>query len=112
MLRAALTAEQWAAVELIGGPRHWDDAVGGAPELCAYLVALNNAALPDTDPRKLTWAMVGALGIAQNEARMAVRASCSCQPSCDDCTAAAEAFCTRLQAIADALAAYLPPRTT
>jgi hypothetical protein len=65
---------------------------GGVPALIA-MIALTNATLPDTDPRKITWGMVDAIRDAE--------------PSWGERDTEGLAL---LRHIADALASYLPPR--
>jgi len=69
----------------------------------AALIALANAALPDGDPRKITWAMVDALLCVVQQDTDAQRWG----PFDGEIEGAAG--CQRL---ADALASYLPPRET
>jgi hypothetical protein len=101
----ALTPEQWADVAKYGvsylraevGPVVlWNGDDGPS-----VILALANAALPDTDPRKITWAMVDALLCVVQQDTDAQRWG----PFDGEIEGAAG--CQRL---ADALASYLPPR--
>jgi hypothetical protein len=54
-ITAALSSEEWrqeAQARRTFG-RSMDSLVGDAPDVCAYLIALNNHALPDADRRKI-----------------------------------------------------------
>lgn len=92
----ALTKEEWAfadrhraliAPEILGDPMFATEA--------AKVIATNNAALPDGDPRKITWAMVDAL-----------------QDFAETIPALLSGTQAPFRALADALASYLPPRET
>lgn len=52
MIQPALAPKLWA--EVIASPWPHDSCIGDTPETCAYLVALNNHALPEDDERKIT----------------------------------------------------------
>lgn len=106
----ALSAEQWDGdptedgFSLVNGTLVDGDGMDiRAPH---QLVAAANAVLSDS--RKITRQWVIDLGVAQERARLAVGTDCANGP-CEECTAACEAFCARLQRMADALASYLPP---
>jgi hypothetical protein len=125
----ALTPDEWERRAIGDGPleiaRIMDgpgpDAIEVTEDLRWFrdedipaLIALANAALPDTDPRKITRDWLADLRIAQNEAQEAAWRSCmNGEPGkpCDECQRAVDGFKARLQAIADALASYLPPET-
>lgn len=83
-IEPAVSPEIWKQVA--GSPWPIDSYIGDTPEVCAYLIALNNHTLPDSDPRKITRRM-----IAEMEA-------------CAD-----EADSQTLHDYAMALAAFLPP---
>lgn len=97
-LDPALSAEEWR--EFQRDLQHGleigllPDGVGYEVAHCAYYIAVNNAALPDTDPRKITREWVTFLR------EQAVGAFSSDYRGAD----AAE-----FTAMADALESYLPP---
>lgn len=92
-IKPALTAEEWERVrQTPGGAADYDDAVGDSPETRAYLIALNNDALPDSDPRKITRADVDNLrGILSGDAWAVAKSD--------------------IRWLAAALESYLPPET-
>ena len=51
-IEPAVSAKIWE--EVASSPWPIDSYIGDTPDVCAYLVALNNHALPDSDPRKIT----------------------------------------------------------
>jgi hypothetical protein len=134
-LEPVLTPEQWAValhqIQRTPHPEEFDADLAPVQRAIKHIpwtraqmrseaathagrIALHNAALPDTDPRKLRREWIADLRIAQNEAQDAAWRSCqngSPGKPCDDCQAAVDAFKARLQSIANAIASYLPPET-
>lgn len=89
-IEPALTPEQWRDSD-----RTITEMVGALPERAedmVSLVALANAALPDSDHRKITREMVGRLRWAASHAGESNGGAQQC-----------------IDAIADALESYLPP---
>lgn len=116
-IEPALMAEEWPqyTADDSGGPsfrgriRHAVDECDVEGMLStAGLMALCNAALPGDSPYKITRDWIALLVVAQVEARKAVGVDCLNGP-CDECGAACERFCARLQHMADVIAALLPP---
>lgn len=92
-IEPALTSQQWAEVESYDGPLFYDEAIQNCPpESLPYLIALANAALPDSDPRKITREKVDALRITL----------------LNKGSAFGKGF-GLVNQIADALSSYLPP---
>ena len=88
-IEPAIDAKTWGEIIAAGGPaKHNSIVADAAPDEYAFCLALFNAALPDDDPRKITWAMVDDL---RDMSRRTTTAG-------------------RRHQIADALASYLPPR--
>lgn len=77
------------------------------PRALPGLIALANAALPDDDPRKITWAMVDAIRKSSHD--IEAEHDTPGSPLYDDYVLW-EQF-TALDGSADVLASYLPPRT-
>jgi hypothetical protein len=103
MIASAMSPEEWTEAlswphgvkDYIVGPA---DRVGYGDDSCAdmaRLIALANAALPDTDPRKITRAMVERLYGLANVLRDVHRMNIDAE---------------QCESLADALASYLPPR--
>lgn len=98
-IEPALTAEEWARGGKFGHVTL--DSWREHPERIPGTIALANAALPDSDPRKITRKMVDYLCELANDE--------------DDARAMGEQTqvdTIRVRAIASALAAYLPPNQT
>jgi len=116
MIPPALTAKEWSEAlawrfgitdylvrpaELLGGGQN-------SPSDLARVIALANAALPDDDPRKITWAMADD---AREAYRSAVILATHAQNSGDETERQRyRALAIRYAVLADALASYLPPR--
>jgi hypothetical protein len=114
-IEPALSADEWKASSFKLGAEWWDGTVSGDEESVhiesgtdpqesagpirgprlASLIALANAALPDSDPRKITRARVDALRFAASSLRH------ECGSDDEDAR--------DVEAIADALESYLPP---
>jgi hypothetical protein len=90
-LEPALSEEEWARVH--DGTARWA-VLDMAPEVQRKMIALANAALPDDDPRKITWEMVTVIREAAHV------------PQHDGATWEDE----RVTRIADTLESYLPPK--
>lgn len=87
MIEPALKAKEWAeAFASVGGLRGYDDCIGEDDATRAYCIAVNNAALSDTDRRKITREKIAALRFA---------ASVGGSPHVDD--------------LIETLESYLPP---
>lgn len=110
MIPPALTSKEWRAFS--ASSAHSPMAAFGfamgdiAPENHAGRIAVHNALLPESDPRKITWAMVDRL-------RTPHRDSCSMwwisdYPGAQMCDCGGD---EEMLSIADALASYLPPRS-
>jgi hypothetical protein len=93
-IEPVMTADDWAHALKVG-LREYDSAVADTPWHCAYVIALNNAALPSTDPRKIT-----------RERIEHIRDMLGADSSW---TGASDEDFARAQHILDALASYLPP---
>lgn len=109
-IEPGLTAEEWANVGPSSNLSLWGDGSGaieveGAKpfyvnpeERPAALIALFNAALPDSDPRKITREMIASLRRAQE-----------CAEYYSDNSDENNEHSHALLGIVDALSSYLPP---
>jgi hypothetical protein len=112
MIAPAMSPEEWT--EALSWPHGVKDYIVGPAERVGYgddscadmarLIALANAALPDHDPRKITWAMVALLNAMIGRTRDTLRFDGS-----PDGRLAWVGLLHVVQ-LADALASYLPPR--
>lgn len=102
--KPALTPEEWREVDILRGPRKYELCVGEDDGKCAYLIALNNAALPDSDPRKITRNRLTGLRRAVEIAQLYVE-----DASDAETIGTLVAALTDAQGIAAALESYLPP---
>lgn len=93
MSKSAISPEQWKEVFSAIGQYDW--CQGDSPDTCVYLMALNNHRLPEDDERKLTWEHVREI----QDAAFAIRRFGGNEP-----------WQRRLEAIANRIAALLPPR--
>lgn len=118
-IEPALTREEWASLEYDGRARVYEAIEGLPPSTVLHvtddlnvfgrddlpaLIALANAALPADDPRKITRAHVALLRDPHTQ-------DCSMwwlsdYPGAQQCDCGGD---ERLDALADAIAAYLPP---
>lgn len=99
-IEPALTATQWASVYAVKRAGILQDTLltlDTADLGLAGLIAAANAALPDSDPRKITRAMVEE-----------IREAAASHAAYDSLPQFA-ALAARVQRIADALSSYLPP---
>ena len=108
-IQPALSAIEWEEAKAHarmfgeGSFRLAEAHVGDSPEACAYLIALNNAELPESDPRKITRGWVVALRAEAERGRRAESRGDDAGFSAIDPDTADH--------IANALESYLPPES-
>jgi hypothetical protein len=118
MIEPALTAEEWAEAQACKAAwRLFDSCQGEQPDQCRYLIALNNDALPDDDPRKITRETIRAMRLAAarfGDEPVGVSAGWLLMDArwhnlAGKQRARHEESARTINALADALESYLPP---
>lgn len=113
-IEPALTPDEWREIRKAATEAGtdslsliYDDAIGPTDATRAYCIAINNFALPDSDPRRITREWVNGLRARAANSRDSYRHGQDLMNTriMEDARRAYELF----DAIADALESYLPP---
>lgn len=106
-IEPALSAEEWAKIQEAGGAQNYESSIdeyGHEPKTSAYMIALWNSVLPDSDPRKITREMVLRLRTASD-----LIGKLGAEMGKSWASLVLPGMAAKLRADADALESYLPP---